>query len=107
MGCTVGKTNTKNHVLIIPVPKFVIKTSRFITAYNFFINVCVSEVMFALQPFGILYFILIVACAVQPLEVFVFVDVVPARGESLLCEGKDDKILILPSAFGVNSVFIV
>ena len=63
--------------------------------------------MFALQPFRILYFIIIVACAVQPLEVFVFVDVVPARGESLLCEGKDDKILILPSAFGVNSVFSV
>jgi hypothetical protein len=39
--------------------------------------------------------------------VFVFVDVVPARGESLLCEGKDDKILILPSAFGVNSLFSV
>lgn len=50
MGCTVGKTNTKSNekpVFIMPVPKFVIKTSRISTAEKFFINVCVSELMFA------------------------------------------------------------
>jgi hypothetical protein len=63
--------------------------------------------LYSLLESSIPFSILIVACAVQPLEVFVFVDVVTARGESLLSKGKDDKILILPSAFGVNSVFSV